>query len=322
MLGMEVPNENGLFVLFDRRDVVDGERDPGYQQFNAQTSGFTAFQTHSLANAVQVYIWPEDANNVTGNPLVPATQEELIAHGKTFGLKALFDCVTKLQGEENWWWEVGRRCRLQNENGEPVPKALACTLEWREGQDAAMGEKAGSQAFEAWFDAVRYQISLNMYKMGIFGSRAENFLHKVRLCYARREPYRYNSVYTEVEGVPVIYLGDSAGSTDFKKGLSCGRGLFCASQVAFDTMGIVSQQLVSARQVDLRSAFRHGGERYQQQWKSAEMVCEWRVDFDATFKYLQAGRMPGMKPQHLQASAFEVLAGKFLEPQLGCVLGA
>merc|ERR1712232_117130 len=118
-----------------------------------------------------------------------------------------------------------------------VPAEATCSLEWRGGfpgyQSMLPGtrEKASSPAFEAWFDAVRYQVSLNLYKMGIFGSCAETFLHKVRLCYARREPYRYNSVYTEVEAVPVIYVGDSAGSTDFKKGLSCGRGLLCACQL-------------------------------------------------------------------------------------------
>merc|ERR1719502_1689105 len=128
-----------------------------------------------------------------------------------------------------------------------------------------MGEKASSPAFTAWFDAVRYQISLNLYKMGIFGSCAENFLRKVRLCYARREPYRYNNVYTEVEHVPVLYLGDSAGSTDFKKGLSCGRGLLCASQLAFDTMGTISHHLASTQRSDLKDAFRQGGMRYQQQ---------------------------------------------------------
>lgn len=175
-----------------------------------------------------------------------------------------------------------------------------------------MGEKARSPAFEAWFDAVRYQVSLNLYKMGIVGTRAENFLHKIRLCYARRQPYRYDGVYTEVECVPVIYLGDSSGSTDFKKGLSCGRGLMCAWQLALDTMDAVLQQLHIAKCANLRSAMQQGAELYQQRWRSAEMIAEWRSDFDATFKYLQAGRWP---------MAGMTSAGG-LYPHLGYVLGA
>merc|ERR1711920_1082108 len=97
-----------------------------------------------------------------------------------------------------------------------------------------------------------------MYKMGIFGTHAEDFLHKVRLCHARRTPYYYRSVFTEVESVPIIYLGDCAGSTDFKKGLSCGRALICASELAFDTLSMLRQQLLAASTFDVRSAIRHG----------------------------------------------------------------
>jgi len=296
-LDMDAPSEHGLFLLFERTDVVEGDRDADHQLFNQRGNGFTVFQSHKLTNAVQVYIWPEDATNDIGHPSVPTTQDDLIQNGKAFGLRALFDCVPHLQGAEKWWWELSRRCRLQGENGRPVPRESRCTLDWRSGrpgsqQHPRIGEKACSPAFEAWFDAVRYQISLNMFKMGIFGTHAENFLHKVHLCYARREPYRYNNVYTEVEGVPVIYLGDSAGSTDFKKGLSCGRGLLCASQLAFDSLDSVVRQLQSTGRVNLKSAVHYGAERYQAQWKSTEMVSEWRYDFDATYKYLQVGRWP------------------------------
>lgn len=319
MVAMDVPDENGLFLLFDRQDVVDGVRDSEYLLFNQHASGIAVCQSHRLSNAVQVYIWPEHATNDTGCSMLPTSHEDLINNGKSFGLRALFDCVTKLQGQENWWWEISRRCHLMDENGFEVPKEAACTLEWRAGVPGyrqsypQTGQKASSAAFEAWFDAIRYQVSLNMYKMGIFGSHAENFLHKVRVCYARRQSYRYNSVYTEVENVPVIFLGDSAGSTDFKKGLSCGRGLLCASQMAIDTMDAVLRQLLAAGQADLKTACQCGGQRYQQQWDSTEMVSEWRDDFDATYKYLQAGRTLPAKLQHLLCT---------LQPQLGCMLGA
>jgi hypothetical protein len=310
----DVPDENGLFMLIDRQDVMDGEQDPEYLQFNQRGNGITVFQTHSLQNKIQVYVWPEDATNDTGlSPASPMTTDDLINNGRAFGLRALFDCVYSLQGQESWWHELSRRCAyLQNEDGTAVSKESACTLEWRQSLPGwrhaypRMGEKASSPAFEAWFDAVRFQISLNIFKMGIVGSRAENFLQKIRLCYARRQPYRYDGVYTEVESVPVIYLGDSAGSTDFKKGLSCGRGLLCASQLALDTMDAVLHQLQSSTSASLRSAFQHGAEQYQQRWRSPEMVCEWRSDFDATFKYLQMGRLP---------------MGVLL-PQLGLAVGA
>jgi len=334
IINMEVESENGLFVLFDRKDVVDGDRAADYNLFNERGNGFTVFQSHDPTNAVQAYIWPEDVNNDLGCPAVPLTQADLIANGNSFGLRALFDCVDKLQGQEQWWWEVSRRCRLQDENGMAVPREMACTLEWRRGHPGSrqplpqMGEKASSDAFEAWFDAVRYQISLNMYKMGIFGSRAENFLCKVRFCYARREPYRYNSVFAQVEGVPVIYLGDSAGSTDFKKGLSCGRGLLCASQLAVDAMDLVLQQLRSPGCADLRRAFQLGAEQYQLAWRSTEMCCEWRSDFDATYKYLQAGRCSPLEMQQLQACHLQAClanaaaAAALRQPQFGVVCAA
>lgn len=293
---LHAPSENGLFLLFHRSDVAVGERDSSYQQFNFRGNGFNTFQSHKVNNAVQVYIWPEDVTNDTGSARMPMSQEDLITNSKTFGLKALFDCVEHLQGEERWWWELSRRCRMQDANGTPVPAENMCTLEWRKGQHGwsqncpQAGEKACSAAFEAWFDAVRYQISLNMYRMGIFGSHAEQFLHKVRLGYALRKPYRYSGVCTEVESVPVAYLGDAAGSTDFKKGLSCGRGLLVAAQLAFNIIGDVARQLQSTVIPNLKSSIQLGLHMYQRDWNSPEMIAEWRNDFDATFKYVLAGR--------------------------------
>jgi hypothetical protein len=280
--------------------VIEGAQDMDFRQFNERGNGFNALQSHNLANSVQVYIWPEDVTNDTGCSAVLKSQEDLINHGRSVGLRSLFDCVDSLQGKENWWWEVSRRCRIQNDDGGPVPKGHSCTLEWRPGfpgrqqQFDGIGEKASSRAFEAWFDAVRYQISLNLYRMGIFGSHAERFLHKVRLCYARREPYRYDNVYTEVEGVPVIYLGDSAGSKDFKRGLSCGRGLFCAAELARQTITCVTKQLLTSRFQSLKAAFQCSGQQYQQCWRSPSMLAEWTEYFDATYKYLQAGKIPGL----------------------------
>lgn len=328
----EVPNENGLFVLLNREDVMDGEQSPDYLQFNQCANGFAVFQSHSLANAVQVYIWPEDATNNTGrSSSSPISEADLINNGRAFGLRALFDCVAARQGQENWWWEVSRRCSIQHEDGSPVPREHACSLEWREGllgwrrAYPKMGEKASSPAFEAWFDAVRYQVSGNLFKMGIVGTRAENFLHKIRLCYARRQPYRYDGVYTEVENVPVVYLGDSAGSTDFKKGLSCGRGLLCASQLAVDTLDAVQHQLQFGQCANLRSAIQHGAELYQRRWRLPEMISEWRMDYDATMKYLQMGRIPmaeTLQAGLLQMGLMQMQRGAGLLPHLGSQLVA
>jgi hypothetical protein len=171
---LEVPSPHGLFVLFDRSAVTHGEQDPAFWEFNQNYNGFNVFQSHDLANVVQVYIWPENVNDVTGCPNTPKTHEELIQGGGLFGLRALFDCVATLQGSEDWWWELSRRCRLQNAHG-PVPKAEQCSLNWKTGKTGycKAGEKASSPAFETWFNAVRHQISLNLYKMGIIGSHAD-----------------------------------------------------------------------------------------------------------------------------------------------------
>jgi len=295
--GMSTPSPHGLFVLFNRDDVMDGVQDTNYRHFNSRYNGFATFQSHRRSNTVQTYIWPEEVNNDMGLAPVPASHEELLANGRSLSLRALFDCVPQMQGEEDWWWELSRRCRLQDQDGKSVAPELACTLEWRRGCSGhqtsypQMDAKACSPAFHAWFDAVRYQISLNLYKMGIFGSCAESFLKKVRLCYARREPYRYNSVYTEVESVPLFYIGDSAGSTDFKKGLSCGRGLLCAAQLAFDVGRSIVEQMKKCGQADLKHAFQCSGRQYQQAWNSSDMMSEWRDDFDPTHKYLLTGRL-------------------------------
>lgn len=273
---------HGLFVLFERGDVAKGVQYPEYRQNNQRHNGFNVFQSHRLSNAVQTYIWPEDVNNDTGSATVPTTHEQLINDGRSFGLRALFDCVSVLQGAEDWWWEMSRRCRLQEGCG-PVPAEMRCSLDWRKESPGSQhgcfrsGEKAGSAGFEAWFNAVRYQIALNMYRMGIFGTHAEEFLDKVRLCYARREPYYFNSVFSEVQGVPIVYLGDSAGSTDFKKGMSCGRGLLCASKLAFATLDSVVHQAQAMGCVSLKDAFRHGAEKYQQLWSSTDIKAEWVI---------------------------------------------
>jgi hypothetical protein len=288
---VQAPNPHGLFVLFDRNDVAHGAQDVNYRLFNQHYNGFATFQSHRYTNAVQTYIWPEDVTNDIGLDLPLRSHSDLISHGRSVGLKSLFDCVPELQGEEDWWWELSRRCRLNDQNSNGLPKDSATTLGGKQDCFLGMGEKASSLAFESWFDAVRYQIAHNLFRMGIFGGQAENFLDKVRMVYARREPYRYSSVYTEVEGVPVLYLGDSAGSTDFKKGMSCGRGLICAAKLAISTMHHFAIQQKSIAQADLRCAFQIGGMEYQQDWNSMEMKSEWRDDFDPSYKYCRLGRI-------------------------------
>jgi hypothetical protein len=245
-------------------------------EFNQNYNGFNVFQSYDESNAVQVYIWPEDAQSGTGIAVTPTSHEQLIQGGGCFGLRALFDCVASLQGSEDWWWELSRRCRLQNAHG-PVPKEEQCSLNWQTGKTGycKAGEKASSPAFETWFNAVRHQIALNMYKMGIIGSGADAFLDKIRLCYAKREPYYFNSVYAEVQGVPVIYLGDSAGSTDFKQAMSCGRGLICAADLVLRTLEAAKRQEQSTGGCNIREAFRWGAQQYQRLWNSAEMKSQW-----------------------------------------------
>lgn len=66
---------------------------------------------------------------------------------------------------------------------------------------------------------------------------------KIRVYYATRCEYCYDKAATSICGTPLLFVGDSAGGTDYKLGLSLGRGLITtmnlvhemknANQIAF-----------------------------------------------------------------------------------------
>jgi len=61
-------------------------------------------------------------------------------------------------------------------------------------------------------------------------------LHDVNVFYAERGEYYYEQVVDRRLDRPLFYFGDSAGSTDYKLGLSLGRGV-CAVKDSFDLAG-------------------------------------------------------------------------------------
>ncbi len=83
-----------------------------------------------------------------------------------------------------------------------------------------------------WFETYK---AVLVEQMRFFNLRLPQEPSKIRVFYAARSEYYWDAVTSDMEipiNCPLFFLGDSAGSTDYKFGLSVGRGLLAAQQLS------------------------------------------------------------------------------------------
>lgn len=90
-----------------------------------------------------------------------------------------------------------------------------------------------SDATKLWFENYKEIIKIETKKAGI---ELPTDLTKIKVYYAARSEYYWNIVSTKWQWVndskvPLFFLGDSAGSTDYKFGLSVGRGFLAVDML-------------------------------------------------------------------------------------------
>ncbi len=88
-----------------------------------------------------------------------------------------------------------------------------------------------------WFEQYKKIITKILSQWGI---KLPSNLKKIKIFYALRTEYYWNEVVTDCSlkeiQCPLFFVGDSAGSTDYKLGLSAGRGFFSAKMIAISLM--------------------------------------------------------------------------------------
>lgn len=94
----------------------------------------------------------------------------------------------------------------------------------------------GDEELLEWFRQFRTQVVASALRLGVFDScrhlrNGEN-LSRAKIYYAGRGGFVYERVQALIHGVPTFFVGDAAGSTDYRFGLSGGRGLHGAKALA------------------------------------------------------------------------------------------
>jgi Alr-MurF fusion protein len=90
------------------------------------------------------------------------------------------------------------------------------------------GEVVLSEEEAAWFKTYANAVKRVFQKFDM-PVPAEN---QIKVFFASRYEYHYEKAAGLLYGVPVLFVGDSCGSTDYKLGLSLGRGLLAAFYLA------------------------------------------------------------------------------------------
>lgn len=84
-----------------------------------------------------------------------------------------------------------------------------------------------------WFDSYKKKVMAEVSKAGI---QLPADLTRIQVFYAARSEYYWNTVATKIQtkggDIPLFFVGDSAGSTDYKLGLSLGRGLLAVQKLS------------------------------------------------------------------------------------------
>jgi len=104
---------------------------------------------------------------------------------------------------------------------------------------------ANATAYEQWYKELREQIIKGSIEVGALDT--DYNLTNAKLFYASRSEYYYQQTqaYHALPGsdkkLPMFFLGDSAGSTDWALGLSGGRGMLSATELAGSIVDLVRQ---------------------------------------------------------------------------------
>lgn len=188
------------------------------------------------------------------------------------------------------WDALGKACKQSSS----IPENLQCNLNTSVGHDLP----SNISGFEQWFRDVRDNITRHLIDINAFDSDFR--LSDAKLFYADRFEYyypeaqAYKALPEAKKSLPMFFLGDAAGSTDYALGLSGGRGLIAATYVADDIASRVRKGYSIAQ------AFNDTLASYQQYWNGVvnseftqnDPNLEFRKDIYQ--KYFLEGRDVGM----------------------------
>jgi Alr-MurF fusion protein len=146
-----------------------------------------------------------------------------------------------------------------------------------------------------WLEAFRKQILQDALDIGVklpqkVHNQSTIDFDKIKIYYAPRYEYAYKDVaFNNLKGIPMLFVGDSAGSTDYRFGLSLGRGLLAADH-------IVSSLKQSS------GAIHEVATNYQAYWEKDVLPIEFNQKNPALtsipsiqYKYILKGRIVGPK---------------------------
>jgi hypothetical protein len=119
---------------------------------------------------------------------------------------------------------------------ESMPESLKTTASFPKGLNYKLGrtlaENEGKELSEEmkkenrWLEQLRPVLDDLFNRFGIYIPEHAKLHYAKRLQYAFKHTHGYNE-----HNVPVVYLGDAMGGTDYKYGLNLGRGLYCADNL-------------------------------------------------------------------------------------------
>lgn len=246
-------NRRGLLVQFNRH-LVEPYR-PLISYAEVSKRGLTYAASNNEQKAVQMYVYPKG------------------------DMEALF-----LKATPEMWDTMRGACKQAAD----VHSDQQCNLN----TEATLPSNAS--AYDVWYHDLRKQIAAKVIEVGAFD--AEFNLTDAKLFYASRSEYEYSRVQAyhvlpeNDQWMPMLFFGDSAGSTDYAMGLSGGRGLLAASEGADTIVDFVRRGL------PLDQAWNGTRVVYQKYWdhvlatefNQTDPNLEWRADIYQ--KYFMEGR--------------------------------
>lgn len=260
---VKTPNDgiqqHGMLVQFSRSAAE--EYRPRISYHNVSKLGLTYAASNNAQKAVQTYVYPKG------------------------------EMLPLLSRARPLFWEVlGTACKQSSS----IKADDQCNL-----NTSAQHQIASNvSGFDQWFKDVRNNVTGHLTDLGAFGPDLS--LSDAKFFYADRFEYYYPKAEAykvlpeSRKSLPMFFLGDAAGSTDYALGLSGGRGMIAATEVADAIVSLVHQGY------SLAQAFNQTRPVYQQYWNSVlenefnqkDPGLEFRKDIYE--KYFLAGREIGI----------------------------